>query len=231
MAVSDYTQYVLKNQAGQALAVKTVASIVETTAGSNVQAELDAIRQTLSGQTQCYIVANITARDAISSPNVGDLCWVKDASADSTVTSGAAEYIYEDSTNGWVKIAEAESMDVVVSWADIQNKPSSTVAAIDAAATFVAGLDSAVTAAALKSAIDDDHTHSNKSVLDAIDSTAKSGYDTASAYVAALTKTASEVNSGIDEANKVDVAFIAAGGTIPSNLKTGGLVLEAVATA
>ena len=52
----------------------------------------------------------------------------------------------------WQKIAEAESIDVTVTWDSISGKPSSTPAAIDQAVT-------------------DDHTHSNKTVLDAITDT------------------------------------------------------------
>lgn len=96
---------------------------------TNAQAEFEAIRtvlgtmqSTIDGQTKMSVVADITARDALTGMNVGDQCWVLDASADNTVTSGAAKYIYQDSTNGWVKTAEAESMDVVVGWSDVQNK-------------------------------------------------------------------------------------------------------------
>jgi len=96
---------------------------------TNAQAEFEAIRtliagmqSTIDGQTKMTVVADITARDALTSMNIGDQCWVLDASDDSTVTSGAAKYIYQDSTNGWVKTAEAESMDVVVSWSDVTNK-------------------------------------------------------------------------------------------------------------
>ena len=70
---------------------------------------------------------------------------VLDASDDATVASGAATYV--NSGGVWVKIAEHESMDVVLNWASIQNGPTSTVAAIDQAVT-------------------DSHTHSNKTVLD-----------------------------------------------------------------
>lgn len=51
--------------------------------------------------------------------------------------------------SGWQKIAESESLDVVVNWDSIQNKPSSTVADIDDAVTKK-------------------HEHSNKAVLDSL---------------------------------------------------------------
>ena len=97
--------------------------------GANAQAEFEAIhtlisgmQSTIDGQTKMSVVANIAARDALTGMNVGDQCWVLDASADNTVAAGAAKYIYQDTTNGWVKTAEAESMDVTVNWSDVQNK-------------------------------------------------------------------------------------------------------------
>ena len=83
----------------------------------------------------------------------GELVMVTDASEDPTVESGWA--IYRRLTNAtdltdlasWQKIAEKESLDVVVSWDNLKDKPTSTVSAIDAAVT-------------------NSHTHANKVVLD-----------------------------------------------------------------
>ena len=72
-----------------------------------------------------------------------------DASADATVASGAATYVYDFGNTTWVKISEAESLDVVLDWSNIQNGPSSSPAAIDAA-------------------VADSHTHANKTQLDKI---------------------------------------------------------------
>lgn len=55
------------------------------------------------------VVADITARDALSSPGTGDQAYVQDASGDATVAAGAALYVYD---GGWQKIAEFESLDV-----------------------------------------------------------------------------------------------------------------------
>ena len=90
----------------------------------------------------------------------GQLVMVVDASADSTVTSGWAIYRRlvgsSDLTqlSSWQKIAEAESIDVTVTWDSISGKPNNTAAEIEQAVT-------------------DDHTHANKEVLDLIT------YDTA----------------------------------------------------
>ena len=98
--------------------------------------------------------ANIAAMLASTDVPAGQLVWVTDASGDTTVTSGWAVYRKKVGTGidyttlaGWQKVAEAESLDVVVSWDNIQGKPSSTPAEID-------------------QAVADDHTHSNKAALD-----------------------------------------------------------------
>lgn len=83
----------------------------------------------------------------------GELVMVVDASADPTVDAGWA--IYRRLVNAtdlsnldsWQKIAEKESLDVVVSWDNLKDKPTSTVAQIDAA-------------------VANSHTHANKAVLD-----------------------------------------------------------------
>lgn len=69
------------------------------------------------------IVANIAARNALTGLFAGLNVYVTDASGDSTVNSGGAYYLY-DGTN-WIKTGESESLDLVLSWANIQGKPSS----------------------------------------------------------------------------------------------------------
>ena len=83
----------------------------------------------LANKSRGQVVADITARDALSASNllVGDIVWVTDASSDSTVTSGAAAYIVSaisGSTITWAKLSEAESLDVSVSWSDVGSKPA-----------------------------------------------------------------------------------------------------------
>lgn len=67
------------------------------------------------------IVDSIAARDGITDAFAGLSVYVKDASADTTVNSGGAYYLYDGTA--WIKTAEAESMDVVLEWNAIQNKP------------------------------------------------------------------------------------------------------------
>lgn len=112
---------------------------------SDVQALIDA---SLSALSQMEVVANIAARNALT-PTRNMTVLVLDATGDGTVASGAATYVYRLATTSWIKISEAESLDIAITWAAISGKPSSSAAAIDAAVTA-------------------SHTHSNKTQLDLI---------------------------------------------------------------
>ena len=98
--------------------------------------------------TDVKIVADIAGRNALSLVANG-FAMVLDASADSTVTAGAALYLYNVDNFTWTKVAEYESMDVQLLWSSIQGAPSSSAADIDDAVTKR-------------------HTHTNKTQLDKI---------------------------------------------------------------
>ena len=107
------------------------------------------ISQAVTDFTNIRVVADITARDALA-PTRNVLALVLDATADVTVQSGAALYVFDSETeSGWVKVSEFESLDVVLDWSAIQNKPSSTVAQIDDAVAKA-------------------HVHANKAQIDKI---------------------------------------------------------------
>lgn len=113
------------------------------------ESDIEAMISTaLSGISQIDFVENITARDALAAKN-GLQIIVVDASGDPTVASGAATYVYRESTTSWIKIAEHESQDISFTWSALQNKPSSSVGDIDDAVTKR-------------------HTHTNKTQLDKI---------------------------------------------------------------
>lgn len=112
---------------------------------TDIQALIDA---SISGIGAVEIVADIAARDALTLTANAQV-MVLDASADATVSSGAATYIYRHSDTSFTKISEAEGLDVVLQWANIQGGPTSTAAQID-------------------SAVSDSHTHSNKTQLDKV---------------------------------------------------------------
>lgn len=94
------------------------------------KSEVEAMVTAASGSSN-YLVSDIAARDAITTMVTTSKVYVQDASADATVDSGAAEYVYDGSA--WVKVSEAESMDLTINWADIVGAPSASSAAIDAA--------------------------------------------------------------------------------------------------
>lgn len=102
-----------------------------------------------AGAASAVFVADIAARNALT-PTSNIFAYVTDATGDGTVSSGGATYLYNFGTTTWVKIAEWESMDLVLKWADVQDKPSSSVANIDDAVTKR-------------------HSHTNKTQLDKID--------------------------------------------------------------
>lgn len=186
-----------------------------------------------------YVVADITERDALDAANEPFYVLVLDASADSTVSSGAATYVWKPAKGGntgaFHKISEQESMDVIVDWSNIQNKPNSTVAQIDQAVT-------------------DDHTHANKAVLDKLTYDANNGgllYDGAEVVDStAAHKLAAGVqnnfmmfdaNGDIADSGKNDdsfveytddareVAFVASNGTLPTGFPVGGFYAQEIA--
>ena len=112
----------------------------------DIQAMIDSSLAGISGGAT--IVNDITARNALT-PTNGQMVLVIDASADGTVTSGAATYVYRTSTTSWIKVSEHESLDVSLSWAALTGKPTASAAAIDAAVTA-------------------SHSHTNKTQLDEI---------------------------------------------------------------
>lgn len=136
-AKPDYVEVYVTGASGS-----TVKRVIDE---DDVQALIDTA---VSSFSAIEIVADIAARDALSPTNNVQVL-VQDATADATVDSGAATYIYNNSTSAWIKIAEHESMDVTINWSDIQGRPTSSVADIDDAVTKR-------------------HTHANKTELDKV---------------------------------------------------------------
>ena len=98
--------------------------------------------------SEVYLAADIAARDALTL-TVNSIVLVQDATGDATVTTGAALYFYSAALTTFTKVAEYESLDVVLDWNNIVNGPTSTPAQID-------------------QAVADSHVHANLAVLDAI---------------------------------------------------------------
>lgn len=138
----DYAESYLTNQAGIAKALGNSAMINALIAA--------ALASLPSSGAPVLFAADIAARDALE-PGLTEAVFVlvEDATGDPTVTTGAALYAWNPATTAWLKVAEYESMDVQLTWAAIQGKPTSTPAQID-------------------TAVSQSHTHSNKATLDLI---------------------------------------------------------------
>lgn len=65
----------------------------------------------LASLSEIEVVADIAARDALTTPTSNKFVFVENASADATVTSGAALYLYNVTGAAWVKAAEYEGFD------------------------------------------------------------------------------------------------------------------------
>ena len=70
-----------------------------------------------------FIAATIGARDELTLDS-GNEVYVIDATADTTVTTGGAKYIYDGT--GFIKIAEDESFDVTIAPTNLAYVPSAT---------------------------------------------------------------------------------------------------------
>jgi hypothetical protein len=116
------------------------------------KADIDAlILSAVTNATELLIVEDIAERDALTL-TATRYVFVKDATADATVDVGGATYLYDPNAAPgaqWIKISESESLDVQLTWAAIEGKPTSTPAQID-------------------SAVANAHTHANKTELDKI---------------------------------------------------------------
>lgn len=102
----------------------------------------------ISSANSLTIVADIVARNLLS-PTRSEFVYVVNATGDTTVVSGGATYLYNTGNSTWIKTSEAESLDVITTWASITGKPTSSPSQIDAAVAAT-------------------HTHANKTQLDNI---------------------------------------------------------------
>lgn len=104
------------------------------------------ITSQITSSSKYTVVDDINARNEL--PNKS-LVYVKDATADSTVKAGGAFYLWDSTGSIWIKVSEAESLDVSLSWDGLTGKPNSSPSQID-------------------SAVGQAHTHSNQTQLDKI---------------------------------------------------------------
>jgi len=106
------------------------------------------ITSAIQATNKIEYAADIAARNALTLTS-NTMVYVNDATGDPTVLSGGALYFYKADTQTFIKVAEYESMDVVINWNNIQGKPTSTPSGID-------------------EAVANSHIHANKTQLDLI---------------------------------------------------------------
>lgn len=106
------------------------------------------IEQRLSGTEEIFVVDTIADRNTVNT-NTSKYVYVIDASGDENITSGGASYLYNTSTEEWVKVSESDTMGVVLNWNSIVGGPTSTPSQIDGAVAAK-------------------HSHLNKNALDKV---------------------------------------------------------------
>jgi len=163
--INDATQYEVTARRGQA----------DGYASLDANGRIPLSQMPLSTASAVPNVANIAARDAMTNVADGAQVRVLDASADASVNSGWALYTYYADQDVWVKLAEQESLDMVTDWSNLQNKPVSTVSAIDTAVgqahdqntdqALDYGGNNEVTAAAIKAHLESFTAHAGNEVL------------------------------------------------------------------
>jgi len=106
------------------------------------------VNTALANFNSVEVVPNIAARDAMTL-TANTVVLVVDATADPTVATGAATYVWDNANATWSKISEFATIDAVINWSNIVGTPTSLVADID-------------------DAVAKRHVHSNKTQLDLI---------------------------------------------------------------
>jgi len=136
----SFTESYLTNSAGEPRSVGNSAMINALVA--------QALANWSGAASTVSIVPDYAALAALTATlDASAMILVVDASGDPTVETGSALYAWDAAAEQVYKLSEYESMDVVLSWADLAGRPASTPADID-------------------SAVELRHAHSNKAVLD-----------------------------------------------------------------
>lgn len=171
------------------------------------------------------VVADITARDAITGMQDGDIAYVQDATGDVTVASGAAMYIYD---SGWQKVSELGSIDIVTDLA-IANKTATTLDVTSSTGTDATIPAATATEAGLLTAPD-------KVIIDAIQTTTAAeganliGYEDGGGQTTQTT-----VDGALDElyTNKLNISdtasmltnYVTAGEVVSNTLNSGQIIV------
>lgn len=103
------------------------------------------IASQISDFNNLLLTSDIPSRDALElSRNI--LVFVQDATGDTSVSSGAALYFFDASESDFIKVSQYDTSGVVLEWSLIDNRPASSVEAID-------------------DSVSKSHNHSNSDVL------------------------------------------------------------------
>ena len=106
------TWHIRRNNGGGAGGIATEVDSIATPLANAAQAKADANEAAIAALevfgSNLGPVVDIAARDALT-PATGDKVFVVDATADGTVTLGAASYVYDGAA--WIKYSEAESLE------------------------------------------------------------------------------------------------------------------------
>lgn len=138
----DTSKLVIAVTDSQGTAFKQTTTVAELDAiNARIQSILDAGNATIVS-TYADLMAIVAGTE-----NVVKLVYVLDATGDTTVSSGAASYLVNPNSNTIEKLSEFESLDMISTWANLEDKPMSAVADID-------------------DAVAKRHTHANKATLD-----------------------------------------------------------------
>jgi hypothetical protein len=125
----------------------SLAELIKLSDDRTVEDVITSLEATINAQEHAHVVADIDGRDQLALGNIVQIVYVLDATGDTTVAAGGATYLWDGAA--YHKIAEFESLDLELTWANLEGKPTSAVADIDQAVT-------------------DSHTHENKEFIDKI---------------------------------------------------------------
>ena len=121
------------------------AVVATTVSKADVNTAISTAIGDLEMSNSVEFAASIAARDAMDLTKSA-FVYVADATGDATVTAGAAMYLYDLANTTWHKVTEYESLDLTLSWDNIDGKPNRSVAEIE-------------------DAVDASHIHENMDVL------------------------------------------------------------------
>lgn len=150
-ATPTHADVVAAASAAQTAAIASAKTYTDTTVASAVTVATTSLATAVGGKlivvpTYADLTTYVAAHAGVSF-----LALVTDAKGDpsGTVGSGSATYVVNGADESVTKIAEHESMDAVITWANIVGRPNSSAADIDLAVSKM-------------------HTHANITVLDAL---------------------------------------------------------------